>query len=531
MTVRLDHWVSAHAAVRPHATAIVAAADRWTYAELDELSTSIAAALAHDGCVPGERVALLAGKSPTAIAALLGIYKAGAIYVPLDPAGPARRLATILDACDTRRILADDTAGPMLDMLRTARPVGFRLGWLGHTPPPQGPVAFTRESFGGASTLDRRPLEDDAAHILFTSGSTGVPKGVLLTHANVVSFVQWAVTALPIQDTDRVSGYSALHFDLSFLDIFGAFAAGAELHLVPTASHVFPHQLTGFIRDHALTQWFSVPSVLTYLAQLDAVRTEDMRSLRRVMWCGDVLPTPVLQYWMDRVPHADFVNLYGPTETAVASAWYRVPHRPADAAAPIPIGQACEGEELLVLDAEMRPAGPEEVGDLYIGGAGVARGYWRDPERTAGAFVAHPGVPGARLYRTGDLGRIGRDGLAYFLGRQDSQVKSRGFRVELGEVETALAAVPGVHDAAVVALETTHFDGAAICGAYVPAPGSPVTVPMIDRHLRERLPAYMCPTRWLLLDQLPRTANGKTDRRELTRQFAADAQVRAAASA
>jgi acyl-coenzyme A synthetase/AMP-(fatty) acid ligase len=255
------------------------------------------------------------------------------------------------------------------------------------------------------------------------------------------------------------------------------------------------------------------------MAKVDAVRPNDFPELRRVMWCGEVLPTPVLIHWMRRLPHARFTNLYGPTETTIASSCYTVPECPEDPQEAIPIGTACAGEELLVLNESLQPLPPGETGDLYIAGVGLARGYWRDPERTEAAFVRHPQRPFERIYKTGDLARIGDDGLVYFLGRSDSQIKSRGYRIELGEIEAALNAVAGVLECAVVAVNTEGFQGAVICCAYVPAAGTDLTPTAIRRDLSRLVPGYMLPTRWLAFDRFPKNASGKIDRRRLKDVF------------
>jgi amino acid adenylation domain-containing protein len=359
----------------------------------------------------------------------------------------------------------------------------------------------------------------DAAHILFTSGSTGTPKGVVITHANVIRFIEWSTRYFAMDSSDRVSGHPPLHFDLSFFDVFATFAAGAELHLVPVELNLLPNKLADFIRTSALTQWFSVPSVLTYMARFDVVRHGDFPALKRLLWCGEVLPTPTLVYWMRRLPHVQFTNLYGPTEATIASSYYTVPSCPDDLHAALPIGTACEDEELLVLDESLAPVPQGESGDLYIAGAGLSPGYWRDPERTNAVFVRHPQNASTRIYQTGDLARVGDDGLVYFLGRADSQIKSRGYRIELGEIETALNAIPGVQESAVVALGTDGFEGTAICCAYVPADGVSLTPACLRRALRDQLPSYMMPARWLAFDQLPKNANGKVDRPRLREVF------------
>ena len=370
-----------------------------------------------------------------------------------------------------------------------------------------------------AAAVACRNGSHDPAHILFTSGSTGTPKGVVIAHSNVIPLIEWATRYFGMNSSDRVSGHPPLHFDMAFLDVFGTLAVGAELHLVAPELNVLPNKLADFIRGSELTQWFSVPSILNYLAKFDVVRFGDFPALRRVLWAGDVLPTPALIYWMKRLSHVSFTNLYGPTETTIVSSHYTVPRCPHDPKAAIPIGTACGGEELLVLDDSLQPLPPGETGDLYIGGVGVTQGYWRDPDRTGAAFVRHPQRPSERLYKTGDLARIGDDGLVYFLGRTDSQVKSRGYRIELGEIETALNAVPGMQESAVVALNSGGFEGAVICCAYVPAAGTDVPATTLRRELGRLLPSYMLPARWLAFEQLPTNANGKIDRRRLKEAF------------
>src|SRR5206468_830593 len=227
-------------------------------------------------------------------------------------------------------------------------------------------------------------------------------------------------------------------------------------YLVPPDLSLFPTRLADFIRSNQLTQWFSVPSLLTYMANLDAIRFGDFPDLKRLLLCGEVLPTPTLIHWMRRLPHVRFTNLYGPTETTIVSSYYTVPICPTDEREPIPIGTACDGEELLVLDGQLRPVAPGDIGELYIRGVGLSPGYWRDLEKTRSAFLPYPGGAGPqdRIYKTGDLARRGADGLVYFVGRADTQIKSRGYRIELGEIETALHSLPGLRESAVVAIQS-----------------------------------------------------------------------------
>jgi acyl-coenzyme A synthetase/AMP-(fatty) acid ligase len=257
--------------------------------------------------------------------------------------------------------------------------------------------------------------------------------------------------------------------------------------------------------------------VLNYMAKVDAVRPDDFPELRRVMWCGEVLPTPVLMHWMRRLPHARFTNLYGPTETTIASSYYDVPACPEDPSAHIPIGKACDGEELLLIN-----------GEIHIGGVGLSPGYWRDPAKTAAAFVPHPSRPGERIYRTGDLGRPRPDGLVELIGRADTQIKSRGYRIELGEIEAALSSLPELRESAVVAIASQGFEQWQICCAYVPMPGRAVTPATLRTSLAKLIPGYMMPVRWSAYDALPRNANGKIDRPRLKEAFSRESAACAA---
>jgi len=402
------------------------------------------------------------------------------------------------------------------------------IGWMEAQPPKEKTfhIAFSMEDIRNqpAAPVVSHRTRRDPAHILFTSGSTGIPKGVIITHANVIHFIEWAIKYFDLSTSDRISGHPPLHFDLSFFDIFGTFAAGAQLHLVPPELNLLPNKLAEFIRASELTQWFSVPSVLTYMAKFDVVRIGDFPTLKRLLWCGEVFSTPSLMYWMKRLPHVRFTNLYGPTETTIASSYYTVPECPMDKRAAIPIGTVCDGEELLVLDEKLQPVPPGEFGELYIRGVGLSPGYWGDEEKTRAVFLPNPYSldPTDRIYKTGDLAKVGDDGLVYFFGRADSQIKSRGYRIELGEIEAALHALDVLQECAVVALNSDGFEGVSICCAYVPAPGSGPTPVTLRKELSKVLPSYMLPSCWVALERLPKNANGKIDRHRLREEFLQD---------
>ena len=519
----LHHAVSSVAQRDPDRVALALGSQRCSYGTLERDSNQIARALRRVGVRPGDRVCLVLPKSPRTIAAIVAVLKAGAIYVPLDPDSPPARLHDQLARCETRWILASAEYRGHISRLSGGAADTYRVGWLDEMDLSAPWDAFdSREILREEAGFFEAEVQAGApAYILFTSGSTGTPKGVVITHANVSAFLTWAIPHFGIAAGDRLSGHPPLHFDLSVFDIFGALAAAAELHLVPPELNLLPARVVELIARNELTQWFSVPAMLTLVAKFDLLSRTPLPSLRRVLWCGEVLPLPTLRYWMRHLPHARFTNLYGPTETTIASSYYDVPSDlPAEVGA-IPIGVPVDGEELLVLDDALGPAPTGVTGNLYIAGAGVSPGYWRDEDKTAEAFPPdrRPGRAGQRLYRTGDLARVGEDGLVYFVGRADTQIKSRGYRIELGEIEAALARDTELKESAVVAVATGGFDGVAICCAFAPLKGAAVTPTQLRERLATILPSYMLPSRWKGLEALPRNANGKVDRPRLEEEF------------
>ena len=527
----LQSWVTQQAETRPDATAVVYGNERLSYGQLEQSSNQLAHLLQQGGCKKGDRVCIVMPKSPAAIVSMIGILKAGCMHVPVDAASPAARIRQIFDSCENPWVLGAGTAAPLLDELLADEGLRARIsvGWLDAQCPAtkhfQSAFSSADVEIAPAGALPQQCAAEDGSHILFTSGSTGVPKGVVITHSNVIAFVAWALKHFGIDHTDRFSGHTPFHFDLSTFDIFGTIVAGAQIHLVPPEAALLPPKLVEFIRTSELTQWFSVPSVLNYLAKFDALKGQELPSLRRVLWCGEVLPTPALIYWMEHLPHIPFTNLYGPTEATIASSYYDVKTCPTDPKAAIPIGTACDGEELLVLDDKLQPLPVREIGDLYIGGAGLSPGYWHDPAKTAGVFLPDPrGGQSGRIYRTGDLAWLGEDGLVYFVGRADTQIKVRGYRIELGEVETALNSVGTLQECAVVAVQNENFGGWMICCAYVERDGTEVSANDLREHLKKLIPNYMFPVRWAAYEALPKNANGKIDRPRLRDRFLQDEQ-------
>ena len=527
MSELLQHAVTARAATAPEAIAVVGDGLRMSYGALEAGSNRLARLLVAAGCSRGDRVAILMPKQPAAIVAMIATLKAGAAYVPLDPAEPATRLARMLAVADCRCVLVAGPAGAALrealQAARLRRPPA--IGWLDDGADaddglevafrPRDLLAFVAEPAPAAGD------PADVAHILFTSGSTGSPKGVMITHASVLAFLRWAARHFSVGRGDRIAQHAPLRFDLSTFDVFGALRSGAELHLVPPGLNLQPGRLAAFLRDSRITRWLAVPSTLGLMARFDVIAPGDFPALRDLMFAGEVLPVPTLAHWMRRLTHVRFTNLYGPTETAIASSYYTVPACPDVDAEPIPIGTPCDGEDLWILDSRRRPVPDGRTGDIYISGAGLSPGYWQDPARTRRSFLDWRDTRGRslRIYRTGDRGWRDSAGLYHYAGRADSQIKCRGYRIELGEIERALHALPSVKEGAIVAIPSSGFEGSLICCAYVPAGGADDTPLALRSALAAKLPAYMLPARWKRWQSLPVNSNGKCDRRRLRDEF------------
>lgn len=521
----LPSLVTRAAARAPEAPAVVMDGATLTYGALEARSSRFARSLAAHGVRRGDRVALWLTKSPDAIVALYGVMKTGAAYVPVDPAAPAARLATIARDCAVAGLVTTSDRAPALDGAFGAD-APMRALWYADlaaataaTPRVCGlpGVPFSALDAESGAPFDSPALEDDLGLILYTSGSTGVPKGVMLSHRNVRAFTDWAAGTFGLGAADRVANHAPFHFDLSTFDLYAAALAGAPVYPVSPRILSFPAAVAKqWAEQDRLTVWYCTPSSLVLMLTRGGLDRLDLSALRVLLFAGEVFPVKYLRQLMALAPRARFVNLYGPTETNVCT-WYDVTAPPAGET-PLPIGRACPYDEALVLDESLKPVPAGGVGELWIRGASVMHGYWGRPERTALSLqvVEVGGGLTDRAYRTGDLVRERPDGNLEFLGRRDHQVKTRGYRVELGEIETRLAAHPAVDEAVVVAVpdeEVTHRLHAVVAAR----PGTAVTADQLRQHCAETLPRYMVPETVEFRPQLPRTSSGKVDRQALTR--------------
>jgi amino acid adenylation domain-containing protein len=518
----LHHLLIESAARYPDRTAVVDRAQSMTYRELDESSARLAGELAARGAGPGSRVGLYLDKSLHAIVAVWAVLRAGAAYVPLDVASPVKRVARIVENGDLCGILATPKRWSMLAPALALPPAFVGSARAASRP---AEIEFTFETLDPsrvpATDGGRRAEEHDpsrAAYILYTSGSTGQPKGVVLSHRAALSFVDWAAETTQLGPTDVVSSHAPLHFDLSAFDLFSTCRAGGTVALVPPELNVFPRNLADWIAAQRITVWYSVPSLLSRLALSGRLERHDWSHLRQIVFAGEVFPVAHLRRLREQIPGARYWNWYGPTETNVCTA-YAVNALPPEQTAPVPIGTACANCALLVLDDAGRVCVPGETGELYVSGPSLMSGYQAMPEATAQALVARgEGSDSALWYRTGDLVREDAVGLLHLVGRRDGMIKSRGYRIELGEIESVLHQHPGVAEAAAIALPDEE-SGHVIRAAAVAKAGHALDAGKLSAFCAERLPAYMIPLSIVVRGSLPRGSTGKVDRLRLCEEL------------
>jgi len=488
----------------PDSIALVDGENGVTYAALNAKANRVAHALIEEGVAPEQIVAIVLPPSADLVVAILGTLKAGAAYLPIDPQYPADRIAFMLDDGRPACVITDDAVSGNL-----RRPYrGFF--WVG--------LVVWRDPNVNLDDIDRRTSLSllSPAYVIYTSGSTGKPKGVVITHGSLSNFLCGMQAELMLSVQDRLCSVTTISFDIAALEIFLPLICGARLIIAPRVTVRDPSALLSLIVETGTTIMQATPSLW------QALISEGPEALRglRVLVGGEALSVRLaddLRKWASKV-----VNLYGPTETTIWSTSMVLDGQMAEAP---PIGRPILNTRVYVLDAALQPAPVGVAGELYIAGAGLARGYLDQPALTAEHFVADPfGHPGSRMYRTGDFVRWRTDGTLDFIGRVDRQLKMHGFRIELGEIETALAACPGVSRGAVVAREDQPGDKRLI--AYVvPVAGGEVEIDpiLLRQHLSKSLPDYLIPSAFVTVSALPLTPNGKLDQKALP---APDAQLR-----
>ncbi len=514
------HQLLTESATRsPNAEAVRLLDQALTYAELEKLSNQLAHALIEIGVVPGDRIGIYLYKSPAAIASIFGILKTGACYVPVDVTVPAQRLLEIARQCEFRVLITSSSLYEKLSAGFSNECPMAAIFFVDKCPDTALPVP----AFTFADALPNQPatppvvnvIDQDLAYILFTSGSTGTPKGVMLSHLNALTFVNWACDTFAICGTDRLSSHAPFNFDLSVFDIFTAIKAGAAISLVPEGLSSFPVQLSSFIQDQGITVWYSVPMVLTMLTR-GKLHERDLSRLRLVLFAGEVFPIKHLRNLRRMLPEPRMANLYGPTETNVCT-WYEVGQIPENQTTPVPIGKACANMAVIAIDEAGRPVlAPGKEGLLYARGSNVMQGYYGRPSESAACFISNPFASGRdeKLYCTGDWVTIDENGDFLLIGRKDHMIKTRGYRVELGEIEAVMVAHPAVNEAVALAIPDEAIGNTIHAIVTISGSNSPTSIEL-KQHCAEKLPSYMVPEKIEFCQTLPRTGTGKIDRQRL----------------
>ncbi|HET7232709.1 MAG TPA: non-ribosomal peptide synthase/polyketide synthase [Longimicrobium sp.] len=514
---------AAHAAQRPDAPAISAAAGAWTYAELDAAANRIAHRLIDCGVRPGHVVAVYAHRSAPLVRALLGTWKAGAAFAILDPAYPPARLAAQVRGSKPHVILlaaaAGDVPGDVIEALGESVKGAILLG--AKSDDPDGIKRFPTT----APAVTVGP--DDLAYVAFTSGTTGTPKAIAGTHRPLAHFFGWYAREFGIGAADRVSVLAGLAHDPLLRDVFTALTVGGSIAIPDPDQVGTPGWLAGWMRDEGITVAHLTPAMGQILATGSGDST--LSALRLACFGGDVLRVADVERLRALAPNAEAVNFYGATETPQAMGCFRLPVDLTAMGTAVPVGRGIEGVDLLVITPSGTLAGIGELGEIAVRTPYLARGYLNDAELTAARFVPNPltGDLADRVYRTGDLGRYRPDGAVEPAGRADGQVKVRGFRVELGEIEAALARHPSVGEAVVAARgDDSHRTLVAYA---VPREGAGIEAEALRAHLKSILPDYMVPAAFVAIAAVPLTANGKVDRRALPEPAPAATDSRRAA--
>jgi amino acid adenylation domain-containing protein len=483
----------------PDAIALVYNRQQLSYRELNQRANQVAHYLRKRGVGPEALVGVCLERGPEMLIALLGVWKAGGAYVPLDREYPKERLSFMLRDTEAKVLLTD---GKRKSLFPSAsdKTICLDSDW----------PAIAKES---ASNLDSAANLSNLAYVMYTSGSTGEPKGVMVLHRGLSNYLCWSAKAYSAGEGDAAPIHTSIAFDLTVTSLFTPLVAGGRVEILP--EDVGAQNLTSALRqgqDRSLVK--ITPAHLSLLNQQVSPQHAAGRTKLFVIG-GENLLAENLLLWREFAPATRLINEYGPTETVVGCCVYEV--RPDDPrSGSVPIGRPISNTQLYILDRYMNPVPPGVVGELYIGGAGVSRGYLNRPELTREKFIADPfsGADGAHLYKTGDLARYRKNGIIEYLTRVDDQVKVRGYRIELGEIEAVLADHPGVKSCAVSVREDTPGDKQPI-GYVIPQGAEPPTAEVLRQYLRGKLPEYMVPSQFVFLDSMPLTVNGKIDRKAL----------------
>jgi len=498
----LEYFEHGALAKCPQKVAVVDQDRPYTFEELGRLAKRCAALICQRTTTANQPIAVFLPKSAHTIVADLGVLYSGNCYANLDVRSPPERLKAILQ-----------NLGPSLIITSATHTAPLQAAGV-----PDDRLVLVEETKTVEATPDHAILEDaldqvidtDPLCIIHTSGSTGIPKGVALSHRATIDFIDWVFDRFECDGSEVIGSLSPFHFDIYTLELYLCLGKGARLVLIPEQCAAFPSRLLDFIAAQKISFIFWVPTIMVNIANQALLGKGRLDSLRKVFFAGEIFPTKHLNYWRRHLPAALFVNLYGPIEISVDCTYFVVDRNFSDDEK-LPIGFPCRNTDILILNDQNQPVKADEPGELCVRGSSLALGYWNNPERTAQAFVQNPLNPHYPdlIYRTGDLVSRTTRGEIMFIGRKDFQIKHLGYRIELGEIEHAVLQVDGIRNGCVLynqsSKEITLFYES----------DHDLTLAVMRERLGDFLPKYMLPTVFHRLNQLPRNPNGKIDRRAL----------------
>ena len=492
-----------------------------TYKELVRGANNLACVLHDQGVKRGDRVGIYLHKSLETPVAVYGVMAAGAVYVPIDPMMPLSRLVYVIRDGGIRHLISEESKRSNLQELAGEKTALRTI--VGLAPEPIAPYRLVSWDEVNRTPVGAPPdvgtVEQDMAYIMYTSGSTGEPKGIIHTHHSGLSYTKLSAETYGLRPEDRLANFAPLHFDQSTFEYFSGPLAGATTVIIPEPYNKLPASLSKLISDERATIWYSVPFALTQLLLNGVLSDRDLGALRWVLFGGEPFPTKYLRALMTLLPWSRFSNVYGPAEVNQCT-YFHVPPLPQGSDEPIPIGQLWDNTEGLIINDDDDQVAPGDIGELAVRTPTMMRGYWGRHDLNDKAFYYRNATDDYRdrFYRTGDLVQLDPDGNLRLLGRKDRQIKTRGYRVELDEVEAAILSHEAVQETAAFPIPDT--DGSQqVAAAVMFKPGASTSTNQLTAHTTKHLPGYAVPTSIKIMDQFPRTSSGKINRRELQKQW------------
>ncbi len=505
MHINVLSYLKSSVAKYPSDIALVDKNNTITYAEYDRASGMIAWYLIQKGLFK-KPIAVLTEKSVNAVIAFLGVARSGNYYTVIDSKMPYERASKIIETFNPAMIICDEKNISKAEELSKSNTIPTVVFDDISKDSPDNSV------IENLLKCESRIIDTDILYVLFTSGSTGIPKGVIISHRSVIDYIEWAAETFGFNHESIWGNQAPFYFDNSVLDIYSALRGGGRMHIIPQTCFSFPIRLLEYVRDNGINTVFWVPTVLSRVADMDILDKCDVSCLTNILFAGEVMPSKQLNVWRRHLPNAVFANLYGPTEITVDCTYYICDREIADDE-PVPIGIPCRNSDILILNADNQLASVGEKGELCVRGSSLALGYYNNPERSADAFVQNPlhNLYEEKIYRTGDMVHLNERGEIIYDGRADSQVKHTGHRIELGEIETAVSALDGIRMNA--CLHKTNGDQ-----LFLFYTGS-IEEGDIRKLLARSLPEYMLPNVTIKLDSMPLNMNGKIDRKTLEKEY------------